>query len=183
MSTSKVVKPKSWSNLSFCLFSPIFYNIVIQHNTNSHLPTQANMKYQLSTLPRSMGTPTLLTGWSRLYAQQTPWATLIKFFIDFEYFSELVCWRFLVDCWGEEPSQIAGMLGGNIISPTFDKSCKTRFQSFRLTPRCTPLHNAAGKGFSEIVQLLVRAGANVHIRADKVTTMPLFLMLVQMVVL
>ena len=71
-----------------CLFSPIFYDIVIQYNTNSHLPTQANMKSQLSTLPRSMGTPTLLTGWSRLYAQQT---TLIKFFIDFEYFSELVC--------------------------------------------------------------------------------------------
>ena len=35
--------------------------------------------------------------------------------------------------------------------------------------RCTPLHNAAGKGFSEIVHLLVQAGADVHIRADKVT--------------
>ena len=30
------------------------------------------------------------------------------------------------------------------------------------------MHNAAGKGFFEIVQLLVEAGANVHIRADKV---------------
>ena len=38
-----------------------------------------------------------------------------------------------------------------------------------LTCRCTPLHNAAGKGFSEIVQLLIQAGADVHIRADKVT--------------
>ena len=36
--------------------------------------------------------------------------------------------------------------------------------------RCTPLHNAAGKGFSEIVKLLVQAGADVHIRADKVRT-------------
>ena len=36
--------------------------------------------------------------------------------------------------------------------------------------RCTPLHNAAGKGFSEIVELLVQAGADVHIRADKVRT-------------
>ena len=31
------------------------------------------------------------------------------------------------------------------------------------------MHNAAGKGFSEIVHLLVQAGADVHIRADKVT--------------
>ena len=37
--------------------------------------------------------------------------------------------------------------------------------------RCTPLHNAAGKGFSEIVHLLVQAGADVHIRADKVLIM------------
>ena len=38
-----------------------------------------------------------------------------------------------------------------------------------MNSRCTPLHNAAGKGFSEIVHLLVQAGADVHIRADKVT--------------
>ena len=32
---------------------------------------------------------------------------------------------------------------------------------------CTPLHNAAGKGFEEISRLLVGAGADLHVRADR----------------
>ena len=32
---------------------------------------------------------------------------------------------------------------------------------------CTPLHNAAGKGFEEISRLLVEAGADLHVRADR----------------
>ena len=39
------------------------------------------------------------------------------------------------------------------------------------------MHNAAGKGFFEIVQLLVQAGANVHIRADKVRVMTITVMM------
>ena len=32
---------------------------------------------------------------------------------------------------------------------------------------CTPLHNAAGKGFEGISRLLVEAGADLHVRADR----------------
>ena len=45
--------------------------------------------------------------------------------------------------------------------------------------RCTPLHNAAGKGFSDIVQLLVEAGADVLIRADKVMLLPIMVVIVK----
>ena len=44
------------------------------------------------------------------------------------------------------------------------------------------MHNAAGKGFFEIVQLLVQAGANVHIRADKVRMMEIVITVVMRVV-
>ena len=33
-----------------------------------------------------------------------------------------------------------------------------------MTPRCTALHNAAGKGHLDIVKMLVGAGADINIR-------------------
>ena len=54
------------------------------------------------------------------------------------------------------------------------------FTSFMINfCRCTPLHNAAGKGFSDIVQLLVEAGADVLIRADKVMLLPIMVVIVK----